>query len=142
MVFIRQALSEFNVLKLNEKARPLLKGECDFKATPLRKQLHQKKASGRKEKSSQATDSALLTLLKSVRTQLAKKQDVPPFMIFSDASLVDMANRQPTDNDQFLEIHGVGKFKLKKYGKIYLETIANYHEFQDEYDNEQNIEEE
>lgn len=139
--FIRQALSEFNVLKLNEKARPLLKGECDFKATPLRKQLHQKKASGRKEKSSQATDSALLTLLKSVRTQLAKKQDVPPFMIFSDASLVDMANRQPTDNDQFLEIHGVGKFKLKKYGKIYLETIANYHEFQDEYDNEQNIEE-
>ncbi len=134
--FIRQALSEYNVLKLNEKARPVLKGECDFKASPLRKQLHQKKESGRKTKITQATDSALLTLLKSVRTQLAKKQDVPPFMIFSDASLVDMANKQPTNNDDFLEVHGVGKFKLKKYGQIYLETIANYHQFQDEYDND------
>ena len=130
--YARQALSEFNVLKLTEKARSLLKGECDFKATPLRKQLHQSKASGRKVKSAEVTDSGLLSLLKSVRTQLAKKQDVPPFMIFSDASLVDMSNKQPVDDIEFLEVHGVGQFKVKKYGEIFLKTIASYQEDQND----------
>lgn len=123
---LRQALSEFNVLKLTEKARPVLKGEIKFEAAPLRKQLHQSKASGRKVKSSQATDNQLLTLLKSVRTQLAKQQDVPPFMIFSDASLVDMSNKHPTTESAFLDVHGVGQFKVKKYSEIFLKTIESY----------------
>lgn len=124
--YIRQALSEYNVLKLTDKARPLLKGECEFKASTIRKQLHQSKASGRKVSSAQATDNKLLSLLKSVRTQLAKQQEVPPFMIFSDASLVDMSNKMPTRESEFLNVHGVGQFKVKKYGTIFLKTIESY----------------
>ena len=90
--------------------------------------MHQSKASGRKIKSVQTTNGGLLNSLKSVRTQFAKKQNVPPFMIFSDASLVDMASRQPKSQEEFVEVHGVGQFKLKKYGKIFLETIASYDE--------------
>jgi ATP-dependent DNA helicase RecQ len=124
--YVRQALSEYNVLKLTEKARPLLKGEQKFEASEPRAQLHQTKASGRKTKSDQPTDNTLLTMLKSIRTQLAKNQDVPPFVIFSDASLVDMASRQPKTDTEFLDVHGVGQYKLKKYGDLFLETIANY----------------
>lgn len=124
--YIRQMLSEFNVLKLTEKSRAILKSEKTFYASPLRKKLHQSKASGRKIKPSNAVDSTLLTLLKSVRSQLAKNQDVAPFMIFSDASLVDMSNSKPQNDQQFLDIHGVGQFKLKKYGDIFLKTIASH----------------
>ena len=124
--YVRQALSEYNVLKLTEKARPLLKGEQKFEASEPRAQLHQTKASGRKTKSDQPTDNTLLSMLKSIRTQLAKNQDVPPFVIFSDASLVDMASRQPKTDTEFLDVHGVGQYKLKKYGDLFLETIANY----------------
>lgn len=124
--YIRQALSEFNVLKLTEKSRPLLKGEISFNAIPLRKQLHQAKASGRKTRSQKPEDTGLLAVLKSVRTQLAKQQELPPFMIFSDASLVDMASVKPQNQSDFLEVHGVGQYKLKKYGELFLDTIASY----------------
>ena len=64
-----------------------------------------------------------LTLL---RRQLAEKQRVPPYVIFNDKSLREMAQKLPEDFDSFRSISGVGKSKLEKYGRIFLDTICTY----------------
>lgn len=124
--FLRQALSEYNVLKLTEKARPLLRGDISFFAHQARKILHQPKASGKKSAEPMSVDEELFNYLKSVRSQLAQKQQVPAFMIFSDTTLIDMADKKPTTEADFLEVHGVGQHKLKKYGELFIQALIKY----------------
>ncbi|EFG56177.1 DNA helicase RecQ [Lactobacillus amylolyticus] len=75
-------------------------------------------------------ESSLYKLLKAKRLELAQKQHVPAFMIFSDHSLHDMTTKNPQTESQFLEVSGVGQAKMKKYGKIMLETIKAYNDKQ------------
>ncbi|WP_154853987.1 DNA helicase RecQ [Cyclobacterium xiamenense] len=71
-------------------------------------------------------DERLLAKLKTVRFELARKQDVPPYIIFSDATLVEMARYYPTSKQALLQIHGVGNQKLEKYGDSFLNEIRGY----------------
>lgn len=64
--------------------------------------------------------------LRTLRLDIAKSEGVPPFMIFSDASLKDMTRIMPLDEETFLEVSGVGQVKLKKYGQTFLEEINEY----------------
>lgn len=73
-------------------------------------------------------EAGLYDALKAKRLELAKEQHVPAFMIFSDRSLHDMAEIQPRNESEFLEVSGVGQAKLKRYGKIMLEVIKKYEE--------------
>lgn len=68
----------------------------------------------------------LFTRLKEVRLNLAKKQGIPAFYIFSDKSLREMSIQKPKTKSDFLNISGVGQAKLKAYGQIMLTTIKNY----------------
>ncbi|MBN9257729.1 MULTISPECIES: DNA helicase RecQ [unclassified Mesorhizobium] len=74
----------------------------------------------------QGRDAALLGALKALRLRLAKEREVPAFVIFSDRTLIDMAERQPRDLDQFAEVHGVGAAKLREFGEAFLGAIAEY----------------
>lgn len=124
--FIRQAIGEFNILKLTEKARPLLKGETSFEAAALKKRIHREKASGRDiAKQSSGVNKPLFDKLKSLRLKLAKQRNMPPFMIFSDKSLLDMASKAPKTSDEMLEVHGVGQYKLKTFGDIFINEIKH-----------------
>lgn len=76
-----------------------------------------------KQKTDSGEDSELFDRLKEVRFQLARQQHVPAFMIFTDHSLRDMARLMPKNEEEFLEVAGVGQAKLKKYGKVMLEVI-------------------
>ena len=76
-------------------------------------------------------DPKLLSLLKDLRKQQAKKLEVPPFVIFQDPSLEDMALKYPVDTEELLNIHGVGEGKAKKYGKPFLQLIQQYVEDND-----------
>ncbi|HVA15604.1 MAG TPA: DNA helicase RecQ [Stellaceae bacterium] len=87
---------------------------------------------GRKPASSDRTgaaaeqDSGLLEALKELRRMIAKQIRQPAYVVFSDRTLVEMATARPTALDELHHIYGVGKVKLEKYGKPFLEVIARH----------------
>jgi ATP-dependent DNA helicase RecQ len=68
-------------------------------------------------------DPDLLAALKTLRMQLARERRVPAYVIFSDRSLIDMAEKRPRDLDDFAQVHGVGAAKLKDFGNAFLAAI-------------------
>jgi ATP-dependent DNA helicase RecQ len=68
-------------------------------------------------------DPDLLSALKTLRMQLARERKVPAYVIFSDRSLIDMAEKRPRDLDDFAQVHGVGAAKLKDFGTVFLAAI-------------------
>jgi ATP-dependent DNA helicase RecQ len=65
-------------------------------------------------------------MLRDLRKKVAKKLGVPPFVVFQDPSLEDMALKYPITQDELINIHGVGEGKAKKYGKDFLDLINRY----------------
>jgi ATP-dependent DNA helicase RecQ len=72
------------------------------------------------------SDTGLLLKLKALRRRLADEAQMPAFYIFSDRSLVDMAQRVPQTQEQFLAVHGIGELKLAKYGRQFLDVIRDH----------------
>lgn len=70
-----------------------------------------------------ANDDPLFDQLRALRMKLAQEAGVPPFVVFSDKTLRDMAARMPVTNDDFLEVNGVGLAKLERYGEAFMEEI-------------------
>jgi ATP-dependent DNA helicase RecQ len=110
---------DYGVLKLTEKARPLLKGECTIQLK-VQKSTKSKQA----QKSKPAIENDLTTeeqanfeKLRQQRALWAKERGVPSFVIFHDASLMDIARRNPKNSNQLLEVNGIGKTKLELYGE-------------------------
>lgn len=71
-------------------------------------------------------DSSLYDVLRDLRAKFARSAGVPPYVIFSNATLEDMAARKPRTHAEFLDVSGVGDTKAQKYGKQFLEAIASY----------------
>jgi ATP-dependent DNA helicase RecQ len=82
-------------------------------------------------KSSGTADEVLMSMLRDLRKKVAKKLGVPPFVVFQDPSLEDMALKYPITIDELTNIHGVGEGKAKKYGKEFIELISRYVEDND-----------
>ena len=61
-----------------------------------------------------------------LRKELADERDVPPYVIFGDATLVEMSRERPVDEQGLMEISGVGQVKLERYGERFLRAIAEY----------------
>ncbi len=80
---------------------------------------------------SSTADKALFSLLKDLRKEIARKEKLPPFVIFQDPSLEDMAIQYPVTVDELKQIQGVGLGKAQKYGKPFLELIKEYVEEND-----------
>ena len=78
-----------------------------------------------------AADEELFKLLKGLRKDISKKKDIPPFVIFQDPSLEDMATRYPINTEELMGIAGVGAGKAKKFGARFVELIARYVEEKD-----------
>lgn len=78
-----------------------------------------------------AADEKLMTMLKDLRKRNAKSLGVPPFVIFQDPSLEDMALKYPINIEELSNVHGVGESKAKKYGKDFVNLIADYVETND-----------
>ena len=113
-------------LRLTEQCRAVLRGE---QSLLLRKLSKQTKAARRGRKSfngSNTSDHVLWEALRTCRKKLADENDVPPFVIFHDATLSEMMERQPVDHEQLLRINGVGDSKLKKYGDAFLKVISDH----------------
>ncbi|PFP24555.1 DNA helicase RecQ [Bacillus sp. AFS073361] len=83
-----------------------------------------------------AKDDPLFEVLREVRKQIAETEKVPPFVIFSDASLKDMCARLPKTTEEFLQVSGVGELKLKKYGLEFIQAIRSFSETNSDYQSE------
>ena len=114
----------YGALKLNEKSRPLLRGEIEL---PLRRDLLVKRKASKPKAAVPETvaeeDHDLWEALRSCRKQLADDNDVPPYVIFHDSTLRQMAADKPQTTEELLAISGVGHTKLERYGEAFLEVI-------------------
>ena len=71
-------------------------------------------------------DPDLFDLLRTRRTELAAANHMPPYLIFSDNTLLEMSERKPMTREELLELSGVGEYKMKRYGQDFLDVIAEY----------------
>jgi len=123
--YLEQDIANYSVLKLTEAARPLLRGESGLTITrprvkPVRKKKAERKIVGLEY------DQELFDRLRIRRKQLADADGVPPYVVFGDASLAEMAATLPTDEQALLQVNGVGQTKLARYGAEFIEEIIAY----------------
>lgn len=122
--FLRVDFEGHGSIKLTEAVRPLLKGE---QRLTLRKMLKSSKTKLRKSRTFSATaNNALWESLREHRTELAEDQGVPAYVIFHDATLAEMTERQPQTLAQLNKISGVGASKLEAYGESFLDIILSH----------------
>lgn len=105
-----------NVLFRNEKVEMTIKETSAFEIR------HRKKTAA----VSVEEENDLFMALKALRFKLAQQENVPAYIIFSNASLVDMAAKVPRDIEEFLEVSGVGEVKASRYGRAFLDEIKKY----------------
>lgn len=136
MALIRQVLVDgllmkdietYGILKITEKGLNYLENPTSF----LMSEDHEY-TDGDDEtvvaatRSSGVADENLMVMLRDLRKKVAKKVGVPPFVVFQDPSLEDMALKYPVSIEELSNVHGVGEGKAKKYGKDFVELIARY----------------
>lgn len=109
--------SQFPLLVLQPSAYDVLRGK---------KKVYQYLPHEEKKPKKAAADNSLFEALRSLRLKLAKAAHVPPYLIFSDATLRDMSEKQPQTPEEFLDVRGVGEMKQKKYGSAFLDCIRMY----------------
>ena len=117
---------EYPILKLAPKSRGVLTGQ-----ETLRMMLEipqKKKAAAAKDAPLPSADEKLLAALKDLRKSLAMRQSIPAYVVFTDATLVDMCRRKPKTQEEFMEVSGVGQAKSRRYGEVFLAVIAEFSE--------------
>lgn len=125
--YLEQDLANFSVLKLTERARPLLRGEESLILAKARvKSPIAKKSKEKKSATEQSDNENLFQQLRQLRKQLADQAKIPPYIIFNDATLTEMVAKQPTTEAELLKINGVGQHKLKNYGAPFIAMIQKY----------------
>ena len=117
----------YGTLSLTEASRPVLKGEVEVHMRrdllPKRAAKPRKRAAPRPTADPSKWSDVLWEALRQRRTELAKAQGVPPYVVFHDASLREMVEQQPSTLQAFAEISGVGETKLERYGEAFMAVI-------------------
>jgi ATP-dependent DNA helicase RecQ len=141
MALIRQVLVDnllskdietYGILKVTDKGLDFIENPVSFMMSEDHEYNEKEDATiVTASKSSGIADEVLMTMLKDLRKKVSKKLGVPPFVVFQDPSLEDMALKYPISISELGTIHGVGEGKAKKYGKDFAELIARYVEEND-----------
>ena len=120
-----QDVANYSVLKLTAAARPVLRGERTL--TLARPRITEKRRKPAKAaRNLEPADQELFEALRELRKRLADAQGVPPYVIFGDATLIQMSRDKPRTEDDMLEINGVGQVKLERYGAEFLDVIGTF----------------
>jgi ATP-dependent DNA helicase RecQ len=126
--YLFQDVANYSVLKLTDAARPLLRGEQQLTMAKPRVRVVSAKKKGSRNLADLAYNEELFEKLRGLRKELADAAGVPPFVVFGDKSLIEMAAYLPGDEVTFLNISGVGARKLERYGPAFLKIIAEFQE--------------
>lgn len=124
---LRKDIETYGLLKITEKGQAFLKNPQPFKI-PIDHNYDAEVAADIEESkgSSAVLDETLIKMLRDLRRKESKRHDVPPFVIFQDPSLEDMATHYPITMDDMSNISGVSKGKAMRYGRPFLELIKQY----------------
>lgn len=122
--FLAQTEGQFPTIVLTEKSEDVLKGIV--RVDLIKVTIKEDKKSSLVAKVSHPYLADLLVDLKRVRTAFARNENVPPYVIFSDATLVEFATYLPQNESEMRKISGVGDLKLQKYGADFLRAVKNY----------------
>ena len=141
MALIRQVLVEgmltkdietYGIIKVSDKGHAYIKNPTTFRMSEDHEYNEaEDDAIVTAAKSSGIADEVLMGMLRDLRKKVAKKIGVPPFVVFQDPSLEDMALKYPITMVELINIHGVGEGKAKKYGNEFIELINRYVEDND-----------
>ncbi len=130
--YLRKDIETYGVIKLTEKGRNYLENPESFMMT----EDHifdstTESVAAPSGAAGSGVDKNLVKMLKELRKKVAQKLEVPPFVVFQDPSLEDMALKYPVSIDELGNIHGVGEGKAKKFGKEFVALIQQYVEDND-----------
>ena len=127
--FLSESDGEFSVLKLNDESNQVL---FKNKKVIFKKVKEQAKAVIVEEIETDYSrpefdaNEDLFTELRTLRREIAERENVPPYVIFSDATLLELSTYLPNSKEELSQISGFGAFKIEKYGEIFLPTIIDY----------------
>ncbi|MDN3699678.1 ATP-dependent DNA helicase RecQ [Vibrio cortegadensis] len=120
-----QNITRNSTLQLTEEARPLLRGEMALELAVPRLDTAVRSAKADKL-SNRQYDKKLFAKLRKLRKTIADKVGLPPYVVFSDATLIEMAEMLPTSYGEMLAVNGVGQRKLEKYADPFLDLIQEH----------------
>ena len=130
--FLTRAQGDYPTLALAGRGAVFMKGDKPFVMRVAKGRPRKPRPEGRTRGASAAElpdltpeQAELFEALRSLRTRLAREQQVPPYLIFNNATLEDMCRKRPTTPDELLEVSGVGTKKAERYGEAFLEVIAD-----------------
>ncbi len=127
---LKKQIENYGVLQLTEKGRDFLAQPTSFMMTEDHR--YDEMATGNTGPAKPAgADEKLLKMLKGLRKDVSKQKGVPPYVIFQEPSLEDMALKYPVSIEELSNVYGVGEGKARKYGKPFVELIAKYVEEND-----------
>lgn len=127
--YLAESKDEFPVLKLTEESKLILfknkKVELQ-KVKELAKAVTVKEIETQYSETELSHNSELFDKLRNIRREQAEKENVPPYVIFSDATLMELATYLPQTKEELNEISGFGTFKIEKYGELFLSVIVEF----------------
>ncbi|WP_431165475.1 RecQ family ATP-dependent DNA helicase [Tenacibaculum halocynthiae] len=130
---IKKEIEQYGVLKLTKKGKDFIGSPTSFMMTE--NHVYATDDDGtiitNTKSNGAGVDNKLVAMLKDLRKNVGKKLGVPPFAVFQDPSIDDMALKYPINLEELSKVHGVGEGKAKKYGKDFVKLIANYVEEND-----------
>ena len=129
--YLRKEIEAYGVIKITKKGFDFMKKPTEFMIAEDHNYAELQESEQNTPKAAAAFDEVMLENLKKIRRDVAKKHKIPPFAVFQDPSLDDMATRYPCTIDELKEIYGVGEGKAKKFGKDFVTYIAKYVEEND-----------
>ena len=124
--FLNKDIESYGILKLNNNAKEFLVKPTSFMIREDHDYSNIEQQETESNIKSDVFDTKLLSMLKSLRKKVAKSKNLPPFVLFQDPSLEDMALQYPITIDELVNINGVGAGKANRFGKEFIEFIANY----------------
>jgi ATP-dependent DNA helicase RecQ len=131
--FIKKEIEQYGVIKIETEGEAFLKKTTSFMMTEDHSYSEEDDNTiiANAKSSGGSADEVLVKQLKDLRKKVAMKLGIPPFAIFQDPSLEDMALKYPINLDELSKVHGVGEGKAKKFGKDFVKFIADYVEEND-----------
>jgi len=126
---IRKDIETYGVMFITDKGKEFLKEVPSFMMTE--DHSYEEEPEDINSANAVAADPVLLDMLKDLRKKVAKQKGVPPFVVFQDPSLEDMALKYPITIQELTNVHGIGEGKAKKYGSEFVKLIERYVEEND-----------
>jgi ATP-dependent DNA helicase RecQ len=127
--YLEKDIDNIGVLKITDRGLAFLKHPHAIELArdhDFTTEVDEEEESSTQPVNTKSYDTKLFEMLKTLRKKIAKEKNLPPFVIFQDPSLEEMATTYPTSNDELAQVNGVGMGKVNKFGKEFIAVIRKY----------------